>query len=376
MLTILMVALMCLGYGYTLGNKRRANKGLALVTVQSVDTAPDHGYTPKSKPRIKLPSWLRTTGWILLLVLVGFVGLMMATDANAAFSDAMRNVFNGEISTYVKLIMNDNKNSVHVWGLNILVFCVLMVVVTQVINFMFDGANIPKMIEAFVYVAVTVAIWGAYDYFTEAIWGIGLGISEGLQKGAVGNNDNFFMAQWLISAYQAVKISEIGIFDGVRAMWYLFQWFGLGLILEAVSWIASMWADFGYAVVKVTGVCFVPFLMLPSTRGFFDKWFQFFVGFVVLKIMLKATMVVAVLSIKSVLADIGVKFPSGFTGAPVPFSISVETLYKLFDASGMMFVAVLFVLSAFPFAAALASGSGNLSGSLGRGTSMIVKKFI
>lgn len=137
-----------------------------------------------------------------------------------------------------------------------------------------------------------------------------------------------------------------------------------------------MWADFGYALAKVVGMVLVPFMLLPATRRMFDAWFQFFMGFGFLLVVIKATMVVAAISVKSIMVSLGVSFSADWGEPSEVVQMGVDNLYMLQDASAMLFIAVLFVLSSFSFASILAGGVGNLSGGLGTAAGMLAKKFM
>lgn len=213
--------------------------------------------------------------------------------------------------------------------------------------------------------------------FREGIWGIAVGISNGYQEQLVGNTDNFFLSQWMHKVFAAVVVEDLSIWDSFKLVMYVGSWTAAGILLDSVAYLAAMWADFGYAVGKVVGFVFIPCLLLPATRSLFDGWFKFFTGFGFLLIVLKATMVVAAIAVKSIIGSLGVKYTGGgFAGEPTAVNIGVDQMYLLVDASAMLLVAILFVLSSFAFASALAGGLGNLSGGLGTAASMAVRKFM
>ncbi|EVT82339.1 hypothetical protein Z046_32890 [Pseudomonas aeruginosa VRFPA09] len=171
----------------------------------------------------------------------------------------------------------------------------------------------------------------------------------------------------------------MGLWDGIKYWQYSTAWEFIAFLLEAVYWLASMWSELGYGLAKIVGVVFIPFYMLESTRPLFDGWLRFFVGFIILNVILKATMVLSALLVRFTLYDLGMDF-NGAWGEPtevVPFA--KEQLYLLADSAAALFVAVLFVLSSFVFASILASGAGSMSGALGKAANMVsrgvTKKF-
>ncbi|MYM52975.1 hypothetical protein [Pseudomonas aeruginosa] len=305
--------------------------------------------------------------------------LMIPATADAALSETFRSVFAGEVSRFVVGIMGDYTNPVNQWSRMLLGFCFFVLIVSEATIFVLDGLNTLRLVAAFVSLSITVAFWLGYDYGTSAMWGVGVAISQGMQSFLVGNTDNFFFIQWVKIAFDNVKLEDMGLWDGIKYWQYSTAWEFIAFLLEAVYWLASMWAELGYGLAKIVGVVFIPFYMLDSTRPFFDGWLRFFVGFIILNVILKATMVLSALLVRFTLYDLGMNF-NGAWGEPtevVPFA--KEQLYLLADSAAALFVAVLFVLSSFVFASILASGAGSMSGALGKAANMVsrgvTKKF-
>lgn len=303
--------------------------------------------------------------------------LLFMPPAEAALSDTMRGVFSGELKAFVTGIMSGTDNPVSNFAWMIFAAFAFILFVIEVIKFIWQGNQTESHMIALCMFFVTFMIMGSYDGFTEGIWGIAVGISDGYQQQLVGNTDNFFLSQWMHKTFAAVVIEDLSMWDSLKLLSYVTIWTATGVLLDAVAYLAAMWADFGYAVGKVVGFVFIPCLLLPATRNLFDGWFKFFTGFGFLLIVLKATMVVAAIAVKAIVGTLGVKYVgAGFAGEATAVTIGVNELYKLADAAAMLFVAALFVLSSFAFASALAGGLGNISGGLGTAASMAVKKVL
>lgn len=316
-----------------------------------------------------------------LLLFVGLLfcflmPLVFIQPAEAALSDTMRGIFDGALSDFVNGIMGDTGNAIYSWSWMMFLALAFLMIVIEVVKFIFEGVNAASNLEALIYFFTTLALMGSYNAFTEAIWGVGVGLSNGYQEYLVGNTDNFFLSQWLNKALGAVVLDDLDIFDTIKLIMYAGQWTIVCALLDLVFWLAALWAEFGYALAKVTGLIFIPFLLLPATRPLFDGWFKFFCGFVFLLIILKATMVVCAICIKAVLESIGVSF-SGDYGDPVQVvQIAKDNMYVLADVSAMMLIAVLFILSSFAFASMIAGGVGNLSGGLGKAANMAIRRVL
>ncbi len=325
--------------------------------------------------------WVRIGGQSLAWAALFFspLLLMIPATADAALSETFRSVFAGEISRFVVGIMGDYTNPVNQWSRMLLGFCFFVLIVTEATIFVLDGLNTLRLVTAFVSLSITVAFWLGYDYGTSAMWGVGVAISQGMQSFLVGNTDNFFFIQWVKIAFDNVKFEDMGIWDGMKFWQYSTAWEIVAFVLEVVYWLASMWSELGYGLAKIVGVVFIPFYMLESTRPLFDGWLRFFVGFIILTVILKATMVLSALLVRFTLYDLGMNF-NGSWGEPTEVvTFAKEQLYLLSDSAAALCVAILFVFSSFVFASILGSGAGSMSGALGKAANMVsrgvTKKF-
>lgn len=310
------------------------------------------------------------------VVALGCVSLVFSPEASATLSDTMRGMFSSDLNAYVSGIMADPSNPINNWSSMMFLTLAFLLILREVVIFIFDGLNPASHIEAIIYFFATLAIMQFYGAFTDAIWGVGVGISNGFQEYLVGNTDNFFLSQWIYKSIAAVSLEEVDMFDAIRLVGYAIGWSIVSALLDFVTWIASVWALMGYALAKVLGLFFVPFLLLPSTRGLFDKWIQFLVGFVFLLIMLKATLVITAMVVQSALAEIGVTWTADFGDPVAVVDVAKERFYVLMDTTVMLVLGAMLILSSFVFAGMLAGGVGSTSGAIGSLARKAIRKFI
>ncbi|EOU1356184.1 TPA: hypothetical protein NH806_006479 [Pseudomonas aeruginosa] len=338
--------------------------------------AKGEGVLPPSPLQQLQPKQRRSLFLALGLLVVFLLPLVLIQPAEAALSDTMRGIFSGALANFVNGIMQDTNNDIYTWSWMMFLALAFLLLFIEFVKFIFEGFNAASHLEALCYLFVTLGLMASYNAFTEAIWGVGVGLSNGYQQYLVGNTDNFFLSQWIHKATGAVVLDDLDLFDSVRLILYTVQWTVICGLLDVVFWLAAMWAEFGYALAKITGLIFVPFLLLPMTRPLFDGWFKFFCGFVFLLIILKATMVVAAITVKAILESLGVSFAGDYGDPAQVVQIAKENMYLLLDTSAMLLIAILFILSSFAFASMIAGGVGNLSGGLGKATNMAIRKFL
>lgn len=327
---------------------------------------------PQISQEVGRPGAAQKKGWArralaltFVFVLIVAACLALASPANAMLSDTMRDLFENELNGYVTSIMNDTSNGIYQWSWMMFLALSFILIVKEVLVFIADGMNAASHLEAVIYFFVTLFLMGSYSFFTDAIWGIGVGLGNGYQQHLVGNTDNFFLSQWVTKSISAVSMEELSILDSIDLLRYSIAWGVAVGLLELAVWTASIWTQFGYALAKIVGLIFIPFLLLPATRVLFDNWFRFLVGFVVLLIMLKATQVVAAITVKATLATLDVSWTTDYGDPANVVEVAKENFYLLADTAAMLLIAALFVLSSFVFAVALGKGVGSASGALG-----------
>lgn len=403
LLSYLMLAFVCVHWGYLLGKKRSKevvkslkNKLNELEQGEKVSEDVQAGLDtlddPVKRNKLKLPppekynpfkfskegqkEKYKRIVFAVLLALAFSLGAFYVPNAEAALHVTMREAFHNEVSSYVTGIMNDPSNDVNVWSKILLSFLMFLAVFNEIMYYILEKLDWQRIFSTVMFIFVTLALYKGYDYGTQALWNVGQGIAGGLQTYLVGNSDNFFLSQWIFKSTRAVVLKDLGFFDGIKATVILMQWSLVCLLLDLISWLTALWADFGYALAKIIGICFVPFLMIQATRNLFDAWFKFFVGFIILNIMLRTTLVLAAITLKAVMSDLGVKF-AGDYGDPVNVvRFGIHQFTMLSDGIAMLFIAILFVFSSFTFASAVASGVGNMSGGLGQLSNMVSRKLV
>jgi len=203
---------------------------------------------------------------------------------------------------------------------------------------------------------------------TSAMWGMAEGLGADIQYIAVGNRDVFFLPNWSMKMFDLIKTEDVDIWDSLVVIILGIVWYIISALLNLVLIISSFFAMFGYALAKITGVFFIPFILFQGTRNYFDGWVRFFIGFVILAIILRINAVIIAILVKAQCSSVignslGFELPT----EPIYISLSGQTGSTLLNNlifSGV--VGIFFVLSSFSFASTLAAGSGSACGSIGR----------
>ncbi|MCP6645542.1 type IV secretion system protein [Klebsiella pneumoniae] len=320
---------------------------------------------------IPLPKFMRKAWfyWFLLFLFIAYV--MLCANAEAAQYDFIRSKFASYLSQFVGK-MTSSGSAINKFAWAMFAFLSMAMFIQQYLIFIRQPDPFEHMM-AMGYWFIGFGLMASYDIATQTFWGIAEGLSYEMQSSFVGNNDPLFILQWIRKVTMAIKVSDVGIFDALDMVALSFCWLIIGIALDCVMYLGSIWAVFGYGLAKIVGFLFIPFILLKGTRNLFDGWVRFFTGFIVLAVVVKVTGILGCLIFQAQLESIGVGFTSVLSDPQNVVEIGEQNIGYMTEIIGTGIVAILFVLSAFKFAASLAAGVGSAGGGFGAMIKMGVK---
>ncbi|NWA64064.1 hypothetical protein HX773_24510 [Pantoea sp. B9002] len=317
-------------------------------------------------PKFMKKAWFY---WFLLFLFIAFV--MLCNSAEAAQFDFIRSKFAVYLSDFVNK-MTSSGSAINKFAWAIFGFLSMMLFVQQFLIFV-RKPDVFEHLTAVAYWFVGLGLMMSYDIATKTFWGIAEGLSYEMQYAFVGNNDPLFILQWIKKATMAIKLSDVGIFDALDMVALSMCWVIIGIALDCVMYLGSVWAVFGYGLAKIVGFVFIPFILVSGTRNLFDGWVRFFTGFIVLSVVVKVTGILGCLIFQAQLESIGVGFTSVLSDPQNVVEITEQNMGYAGEMIGTGVVAILFVLSAFKFAASLSAGVGSAGGGIGGAIKMGLK---
>lgn len=309
--------------------------------------------------------------YLIKLLLVFLLIIMSISIAYAAPVDGAKNVINDaflkELSKLVTNILKDS--TIRTFIEQLMIAFVFFIIIYEIAYFLYSGIDIPRLFEKTVWCVVAFLVLQFYDPIISALWGVAEGLGADIQYVAVGNRDPYFLPSWSAKMFGLLITEDVDIWDSMKIIMLAIVWTFVSSLLNLILMISSFFAVLGYALAKITGIFFIPFIIFQGTRSYFDGWLKFFLGFVILAIVLRVNAIIIALLIKAqCLSVIGSEM--GFITPSLPVYLSLETNPDLLG--NLIFtgiVGIIFIISSFSFASALASGSGSASGSIGRGIS-------
>lgn len=193
--------------------------------------------------------------------------------------------FNDTVTAKVRFVVADARYTRATSSLFILFALMLLIGVLMRTGFNGWMTNMPFVIERMTLLIITASLLTSFTTWTQFVDLLFRGFGEIIQTAMTGDSDPFAPAFRLMRAAESIQFDTgyIGLDIGAHA--FVMLAVGTTLIsliaLCVVSAGASMWAFWGYTLLKIIGPIFVPFLLFDRLSHWFDNWFNLFAGFLV-----------------------------------------------------------------------------------------------
>lgn len=298
-----------------------------------------------------------------------FVFMVNPSLCFANFNEsAVRDHFLKNISQFVTDLSNNQTYNRLI--LAIMGFLVFLVVITNFFKYIWNGADVELWVESAIWCIGSFAILNFYDPMLTSIWNAAQALGGLAQEVAVGNTDPFFLPMWTMQTMDAIIVPDTSIWDSIVIIFTGFIWTLVCTVLNFIMWLSALYSVFGYALAKMIGLIFIPFIIHPLTRSSFNAWLRFFVGFVILSVLLRMTTILLALLIKAQLSSV-VDFDSNWQPIGAVTLKAGSPFMTSCVATG--FVGIMFVLSSFSFANQLGSGVGSGAGNINKAIAKFAK---
>lgn len=238
------------------------------------------------------------------------------------------------------------------------------------------GFRLIAVVELVMLLGMTQALMNSYNALTSAIWSMGIGLGSAIQLATLGTSDLFFGPAFISQLISNMSMPDLSWDAPVKIVYAVLASLLLGvvsLVLGALSFIVTTWGVWGYALAKIIGFLFLPFLLFERLTFLFDGWLRFFLGFIVYVLIARVNMVLVVLSMAMYL---GFPFPPSIAGMPTIVIPEISQLVELMGLFVFFGVGIVALWSTGKFASAVLAGAGG--GGMGmaiHGAAMSVAKI-
>ncbi len=213
------------------------------------------------------------------------------------------------------------------------------------------------LMATFFLVVVVKLILSSFDTLTEAAHHLATGVGSAIQEPIVGTADVFFPASYISNLISNFSYLPVNIFEAMATIMGTIVLSAAGLALGVVAFFTAAWGTWGYAVAKLVGWFFVPFLLVPRLSFLFDGWLRFFVGFLVYDVLARVN-----ISLCLVLLSKYFGLPLSAAAVSSPIVISGSSLTDYFGLLALMIMALVALIATGRFAVTIASGVGGFGG--------------
>jgi hypothetical protein len=308
----------------------------------------------------------------LLIMVLGVIVLPMTAIADTPpdYNDSLErmNSFMENVSVVLNNILADAELSGFVDALWSALTVIL--IFTALSKYSMGGVTVFELIHPLLLIVVTRIMLNNYDYLTSICWDWSEGIAGGIQRAVIGSADPFLLPGFIHDVVAGIETSDISIFAGIKLVLASNLILAIIFLLSLLAFLANTWALWGYAMSKIIGVFFIPFIMVKRLSYLFDGWVRLFSGFLVYGIIARANLLLTVLAVK---AFFGIPGYTANTASTI--RIDFDGIADLFGLAAFLSIAILALISTGRFATAVVSGAGGFGDSV-RSVAFNVSKIL
>ena len=278
------------------------------------------------------------------------------------FSQSIQNFDSFMTNTKVLLnnIMNDNLLNAFInaeWNC----FAIILIVIA-LSKYILDSLALVDLIQPLLIILISRILLDNFDFLTSLCWDMSEGISTGIQRAAIGSADPSMLPAFINDVAEAFKHTNVNLLTKFWTFLAANAVFGMIFLFSVVGFIAQTWALYGYALSKIIGLFFIPFMMLKKTSFLFDGWVRLFTGFLVYGVIAKANLILAVIAFKTLFGLPGYAVDTSYN-----ISLDFDGLSDIMGLVGFMLVSLLALISTGRFASSIVSGAQGFGGDVENG---------
>ncbi|EKN5159582.1 TPA: type IV secretion system protein [Yersinia enterocolitica] len=302
-------------------------------------------------------------------ILLFLVGILSAFPAFAV-NNAVTVEIDKNISEAISAVMSSSGSDIYVIVMAIATFLMFVCIVAEILRFIAGDVNWVSIFTLVILWFVTMALITSYSMVTDAIKYAMNEIADVYQYLVIGSRDKMFLSNFIDGVItKAIQAPDVGFTDAIF-MWALtIVWAIISLLLQVAFYLSDVYVTLGVALAQLIGVLFIPFLIAPWTRGIFDSWFRFLIGWCICGIVLRITCLLSMIVMKATINAIGAlenpgsAFIASNYDISAPLVVTDENIGVLVAVIVFGIISCIMIFSSFTFAKSLGSGVGSASNS-------------
>ncbi len=260
------------------------------------------------------------------------------------------------VSTYLDLILAPGSPGATISDAVFIAIAVYVLSMSLAKWMMAETDTWELLAQVFLIVLVKV-ILESFDLLTESAHHLSSGLAGAIQEPIVGTSDVFFPASYISNLVSNLSMLPVNVFEAIAVVMASLILTVVGYALGIVAFFTAAWGTWGFAVAKLVGWFFVPFLLVNRLSFLFDGWLRFLVGFLVYDVLARVN-----ISLTLVLLSQYFGLPLSAAAVDAPIVIPGQSLSDYFGLLALMVMALVALIATGRFAVTVASGVGGFGG--------------
>lgn len=300
-------------------------------------------------------------------IIIFLVGVLSAFPA-FAIDNALTQKIDANINEYINAVMSSSGSDIYVFVMAVATFLMFVCAAGEILKFIGGKADWVAMLTLVILWIVTMALITSFGMVTDTIKYAFNELADTFQYLTIGSRDKLFLSNFIDGVInKAVQAPDVGFTDAIYMWAITIIWAVISLFLQVAFYLSDVYATLGIGLAQMLGVLFIPFLIAPWTRGIFDGWVKFFIGWGVCGLVLRITCLLSMLVMKATINAAGDFQNPGSAlidsnyDISAPLVVTDENLGLLIAIIVFGFISCVMIFSSYSFAKMLASGVGSAS---------------
>lgn len=239
-------------------------------------------------------------------------------------------------------------------------FFALLLLLWTLYLYAFKKAGLVDILSTVILIMVVKVLMGQFEVLTTAIWKAANGFAGDVQLGLLGTSDLFFAPQYVTKIFNSITFDSSLSLNPLNTLMSALDIVivsAISVVLSVLAYFAAIWSFWGYAISKLIGLIFVPFLLYERLSWLFDGWLRFFFGFILYAIVSRLNLALLALAVGAFFGTT----PS-LGGQPPIQMPAITALSQVFGLLVFSLVGILALLSTGSFVATISGGNAASSG--------------
>lgn len=301
--------------------------------------------------------------WLLLLP-----SLLIFAQPAMAVSNSFTTELDNNVNDALNSVLSSSGSDIFLMVSALATFILFICIVKEVSMFVMGRLDVVSLLTTVILYIGAIALIGSYGTFTNIIKGGFTDIADVYQNLIIGSSDKMYLSNFIDNVInKAVQAPDVGFTDTIFMWAVTIIWSLVSLLLQIAFYLADVYVTLGYALARLVGVIFIPFLIAGWTRPIFDGWVKFFIGWGICGLLLRISCILSMIVMKSAINaagsmdNPGTAYISSGYDVSAPLVVTADNIYTLIAIIVFSIISCVMIFSSFSFAKMLCSGVGSAS---------------